>query len=154
MRLPTTKNEINWGTVVPVGITILVLGAGMMFYVRDGLINNANATKSVDEKFAAYIATHAEMHKDATALRTGELARLDERLKTVESANAHFRLTNLEAMWQNTAASMSEIKEQVTSVQSDIRLSNQKAEAMERKMDQMLNILTGGLPLPTTPRQQ
>lgn len=147
MRLrPDWKFEINVGVVLTVGVMV---GSWIWFFS-----GQSQEIKTLARDFAAYTASHAEVHKEATALRTDQNARMETRITAQEQVNAQYRLTSLESQYRNTSDRIASMQSQMSEIQSDQRLANQKTEAIERKMDQMLNILTGGLPLPTTPRQQ
>lgn len=150
MRLPTARNEINWTGVALGAIPLVVMIGGWVWFFSA----QAQDIKTIERDFAAWTAAHADVHKEASSQRTGELARLDTRLKAIEDIQPQFRLTHIEAQIANTSQSITDIKSQMNEIQSDQRLFSQQLTTSERKLDQLLTIITNGIPLPENTRAQ
>ena len=142
MQFPRARNEINWTGVALGSVPLVLVIVGVLFWGRD----LSNRVEVHGRDLVAYQTAHAEVHKDASAQRTGEISRLNTQIEALMSQNLPYRVGSLEAQYKHTSDSMAEIKTQINNLSSDQRLTNQK-------LDQLINMINGENPL-RSPRNQ
>lgn len=145
MQWPKSKNEVNWGTVIGVGITLIIPCVGFVVW----MVTNANKAEENHRIFLTYQSQHADLHKDRNVAIETALTDLRARVSTAEGNivndkraldNHEYRITVLSAGAENITSNVSELKTEMSEMRSDIRLTNQRLE-------QVINLL-GAQPNP------
>lgn len=142
MQWPTSKNEINWGTVIGVAIAILPMAVGFIVWI----VTVSNSVEENSRAFATYQSVHAELHKEAKAGNAAQFADLNARLIAQEGLNAQYRLVALEASMKAFENSIIKLNTDLTDTRTEIRL-------MSQQMGQIIEYIRGGAipPRSTTP---